>query len=254
LIEDKSLRKKNAMINPKLPTNQQRLLSLLALSAGALAMPQEGEAGIVFTDLGPSGITVGFTSGVNSWVGALPGGVNLSLWKVTTTHNGVTAFQSVYLGKKTGTGLLVKQASIGAPPVKFVRTLNAGQNWGTIGGTAATFQRLGERRIISSVHTALGPGSPAGNFSHQYAAFRFGTPGSYYYGWAELSLSTAGSPSPLGPDATIWGYAYDDVAGNQIAMGAVPEPSQTAIVMGALALGAAGIRRWRSRKLAQTAS
>jgi hypothetical protein len=59
-----------------------------------------------------------------------------------------------------------------------------------------------------------------------------------------------GSNPAFGPDLTITAFAYDD-AGNLLAAGTVPEPS-TAVSTGlaALALGAAGLRRWRKTRKA----
>ena len=70
------------------------------------------------------------------------------------------------------------------------------------------------------------------------------------YGWLELT-----STSATGTPATILGYAYDN-SGAPIVVGAtglsaVPEPGTTAALsLGALALGAAGVRRWRQSKQA----
>ncbi len=56
---------------------------------------------------------------------------------------------------------------------------------------------------------------------------------------------------PTGPNVTIWGYAYDNT-GAKPTMGQlpVPEPSSGALlVMGAMALGARGLRKWRQKRL-----
>ena len=60
------------------------------------------------------------------------------------------------------------------------------------------------------------------------------------YGWVHLQTSaTTGYP------ATIAEYAYDDMGGNIMA-GQVPEPSTMAL-LGIMAAGAVGVRRWRKR-------
>ncbi len=69
------------------------------------------------------------------------------------------------------------------------------------------------------------------------------------YGWIQFqTTATTGYPG------TILGYAYNNVAGGSILAGqisAVPEPGTTAALgLGALSLGAAGIRRWRKSKQA----
>ena len=105
---------------------------------------------------------------------------------------------------------------------------------------------------FSGIVTAFGAGNPAGNFTDQYALFRFTSsifPTGPLYGRLELS-STVGADS-LGPDAptvTISGWAYDD-SGAQILAGSVPEPSTMALTgLAALALGATGLRRWRAAR------
>jgi hypothetical protein len=76
----------------------------------------------------------------------------------------------------------------------------------------------------------------------EYAGIEFqnDNTGAVNYGWVELqTTATTGFP------ATIVGYAYDN-SGAPIAAGAVPEPGTTAaLALGALSLGAVGLRRWR---------
>jgi MYXO-CTERM domain-containing protein len=43
-------------------------------------------------------------------------------------------------------------------------------------------------------------------------------------------------------------WAYETEADKPISLGTVPESSHTALGLGALALGAAGIRRWRRQR------
>ena len=53
---------------------------------------------------------------------------------------------------------------------------------------------------------------------------------------------------PTGPNVTIWGYAYDNT-GAQLTMGSVPEPGSAAVLaVGALMLGARGLRNWRHHR------
>lgn len=82
-----------------------------------------------------------------------------------------------------------------------------------------------------------------------FIGFRFKISGSFHYGWATLT-PTAG---PIGQGITITEGYYEDVADTPIMAGdtgAVPEPEVAAVGLGALALGAAGLRRWRKGKAA----
>ena len=96
--------------------------------------------------------------------------------------------------------------------------------------------------------------TPNGGYDHMYLGFRFqdSTAGNNFrYGWIEVGLSIP-FVNPIGssggPDVTIYGYAYES-NGTQPFMGqrpAVPEPSSAALmIIGALALGAPGLRKWR---------
>jgi hypothetical protein len=67
--------------------------------------------------------------------------------------------------------------------------------------------------------------------------FRFDTPGGLLYGWATINID------PAGQNVTIKSWAYNDTPN---AVVHVPEPSTAALTL--LALGAAGLRSWRSRK------
>jgi hypothetical protein len=92
-----------------------------------------------------------------------------------------------------------------------------------------------------------------GNFSHKYALFQFNPGTGPLYGWIELSgfVSNVYGNSPnAGPAVTIEGWGYD-TTGAQIHAGdtGVPEPGTFALTgLAALALGAAGMRRWRAAK------
>ncbi|MGJ3241770.1 MAG: hypothetical protein ACFE0O_02265 [Opitutales bacterium] len=79
-----------------------------------------------------------------------------------------------------------------------------------------------------------------------YIGFRFGDsdPNLANYGWARITLTENGTFG----DAVIHEWAYNTVAGASIAVGAIPEPETAAAGLGALALGVAGLRRWRKKK------
>ncbi|WOO39807.1 hypothetical protein [Rubellicoccus peritrichatus] len=64
------------------------------------------------------------------------------------------------------------------------------------------------------------------------------------YGWAEATFYDGAQAG-----VTIHRWAYED-DGSPIQVGAIPEPATVTTGLGALALGAAGLRRWRKAKQA----
>lgn len=75
-----------------------------------------------------------------------------------------------------------------------------------------------------------------------YFGFRFTPNATTLYGWASITFE-------FGPGGglTVNEWAYEQT-GAPIQVGAVPEPAVAAAGLGALALGAAGLRRWRKSK------
>jgi hypothetical protein len=68
-----------------------------------------------------------------------------------------------------------------------------------------------------------------------------------HYGWAEITIDGTGSGGSGYIINEAW---YNSTPGGAIAVGAIPEPTTAAAGLGALALGAAGLRRWRKQKQA----
>jgi hypothetical protein len=119
-------------------------------------------------------------------------------------------------------------------------------------GAAASAAPIGGRAWRSTVDGGAHSSNLAGisPFSHEYALFRFRTAaGLTDYGWVQLSYSVGTNPGS-GPDLKIIDYAWDN-SGAMLPAGdsGVPEPSTAGLMgLGALALGAAGLRRWRKSR------
>jgi len=81
-----------------------------------------------------------------------------------------------------------------------------------------------------------------------YIGFKFTPDATVLYGWASVTMTTT-APYAI---RTINEWAHD-TSGAAIQVGqtsAIPEPATTAAGLGLLALGAAGLRRWRKIKQA----
>jgi hypothetical protein len=202
--------------------NVARLASLSALGAGALGVAAgTAQADIVGSTFTPP-VTVG-PDGINSVTGmGMPGYTFRAFW-ISTLHT----------------------VSLYGPNVRFrewywenLRVFSARKTWNSASG--------------SHSHAGAQITNGRSPFNDQYALFQFGCPSGSCYGWLELSVSA--SEGGFAPDVTLVGWAYD-ASGNPIPAGetpSVPEPSTIAVIaLNALALGAVGLRRWRSaRKLA----
>ncbi len=78
-----------------------------------------------------------------------------------------------------------------------------------------------------------------------YFGFKFTSSGNTHYGWAEMTLSSGSQPW-----ATINEAWYNDTPDGEVTVGVVPEPAEVGLGLGALALGAAGLRRIRQKRKA----
>jgi len=216
--------------------DSSKLLSLLALAAGAGAIPQGAQADIIFTDLSGAPPTVGANNSSLFVLDNLPGIARLG-FIAKSKMTAVTSSRWVTVGQQAGYAKVKNPGTILVP-------LAAGLNWNQAPGIATASATVGKANFYGHL--------PAG-YDHKYFVFRFqdttqaGSP--LRYGWVELSLSQPSNNA--GPDVTIFGYAYDDT-GALILTGTVPEPGSVAIAaLGALMLGAKGVRHWRRQRPAQ---
>jgi hypothetical protein len=82
------------------------------------------------------------------------------------------------------------------------------------------------------------------SYGTEYALFRFDVGAQTDYGWLKLSLGGVPGSAPF---VRAIGYAYD-TSGKPIPAGAIPEPKHLPLALGALALGAIGVREWRKKR------
>lgn len=214
-----------------------KLLSLLALATGAAAMPQSVSADVIYTDLTSSPVTVG-GSGLSSYtLSGLPGGV--LGFQVQHRTSGGTYYRSVVVKKLGGA---VSASVQGTQGFAVHRPLGAAWNAG--------YHPYATALVAKAVRPATGPSThnPDSYPTHEYLSFLFkdaSLGNIQLYGWIEVSMSNENSSDP---NVTIYGYAYD-TTGAQLATGIIPEPSSAALLaLGALTLGAKGLRSWRRKR------
>jgi hypothetical protein len=241
-------------VAPDRSGDSSKLVSLLALATGAVAMPQTGNADIVFTDMSSNPALVGHShsSGYTSsfTFTNLPGTANNQIGFKTKTTTSKTAtygartllFRTVTVGRQAGSLQLGVQATING----FAVPQADGAAWNN--GLNNFFDaKVGRAMFYSQfIHSQ----KPASDYDPKYLGFIFQDTmhgGALRYGWIKIGLAL----SPLiGPDVKVYGYAYDDT-GAQITMGAlpVPEPAPVGLLaLGALTWGAKGVRAWRRNR------
>lgn len=116
-------------------------------------------------------------------------------------------------------------------------------------GTPYDFQTQNATMFFNTFNSALNGGVSTAGLSLSSApsliGFRFEREGNTHYGVASIvTEAIAGQPRA---SITVERWAWEDEADTPILAGAavVPEPAQVANALGLLALGAAGLRRWR---------
>ncbi len=216
-----------------------KLVSVLALATGAVAIPQTSEADVILTDLSSSPVSIGFLANSSFTINNLPGNARLGF--ALGVHGSLsTEYRWIAAGQ-------VNQS----PPYVHLKTnallavhVPAGVSWNNAPGT-----QIG--KPVGTVGSAYYASHRPNPFSHEYILFKFQDSTSSLalrYGWVDVSFDNSNLNSGEGPQLTIWRYAYD-TSGAQLAAGAVPEPTSASLLaLGALALGAHGVRAWKRNR------
>jgi hypothetical protein len=226
---------------------QAKLASLLALATGAVAMPQGAEADIIYQNLG-AGVHVRPVTADHYYFVGLPGTIKVGFTAHShfthTTFSVRKYYKTVNLRKITQSGTANSMhVQVDFAGDGLAKRLNKGASW----NAAPTSLAAG-----SGIAQANRSNHAPDTFDHKYFAWEFTdstSSGALRYGWIEASLvnSTLVGNSG-GPDLTVFGYAWD-TTGAKLSMGTTqaPEPSSAALLaLGAMALGARGVRRWRN--------
>jgi hypothetical protein len=239
--------------NRRWPGQAARLTSLTALATATLAAAGASPADatpIVYS--GPD-LEVGFGGGFAANLTLTltpPGGSATSIYfkRIQSKGSGYgTQAVSVY-GKNGNVRFRGIATGATASPLKFAAIAGSGKTFSRTGKSSIDRGIVGLRATFSGSTTLLPAASEKG-----YALFSFDS--GQDFGWIALSLNSTAS----GPQVTISSYAFED-GGQHLAAGdtgpapaPVPEPSSLPIELsglGAMVLGAAGLRRWRAARAA----
>jgi hypothetical protein len=236
--------------------NMRKLVSLSALGVGGMAVGvQQAAASITYVDLSGSPAKVGFDTADgfgHSFAGIVMG--STAQFQFRATGDGANPFtRQVKVYGNHGTMQFATDST-----QHRLQLVSANKKWSTRGATGIqAYGLLAKRNWTTgdgSNHSVQGHSS----FTDGYGLFTFQNAGQTDYGWVLVSLQVTDQPGgdpAAGPNVTIEGYAFDTTADEQIAAGdtgqTVPEPATfTLSGLGALALGAVGIRRWRAARKA----
>ncbi|MEN9735011.1 MAG: hypothetical protein RLZ45_3006, partial [Verrucomicrobiota bacterium] len=232
-----------------------RLPAYLAAGVGAAGLATSADAQIVpidLTNLGTgfnvTGVNGGVTAGskitIDDWLGANTGRLEIYniRWDGNDRYHGLDgdSLNSISLQFAVGS------TSVDANPSNF--SFNSSID------STRTFSSSADKTVFNYLQNAPTPGVPTGATAFtspdfgagSYMGFRFGTSGSYKYGWLEVTWNSTTE------EFRILSGAYESSLNTPILAGAtgstpVPESTASGGLMGLL-LGGAALRQWRKSR------
>lgn len=228
------------------PSSLGRRLVALAGAGGALVAGAEAEAAVTYTPtagvVAADGIpSFSFVNASNVTLGDLRGPATRGAvgWDV----DGAGGDDFFLVNRSTRFGSLSALANANSLLVDPSVDL---QNIAT-GGTVGATQAIWRTRSLTLTSRAGTGGAVAGNFSLSTSGqfgFRFTNTGNTYYGWGSLLIDGQAA----GQGFKITEAYYQSTPGTAINVGAVPVAVPEPTGMTLMALGAAGVAAWRSRR------
>jgi len=221
-------------------------LALLAGSGAAIAAaPATSEAAIVMSTTAPIATMAGFDN-TNNWDVDGDGTVDFALINIFSIFSTSTTTSFFFDFDDRNGGRLVAPAGAALRGISLLpadEIIGAGLDSAyQFHAAAQTSNSIAYMAYGTSIN--IGSDAAAGGWSlgdTGFFGFRFtNTSGGTHFGWGELTINADAS------GFSVNRAYYNDVAGESIAVGAIPEPSSVAL----LALGAAGLATWRRRKSA----
>ncbi len=200
--------------------------SLIATSGATAAI-------VTNTNLGLSGFTVVDASGSVDWNVDNQGSNEAFITVFNSGNNVQLGFGTFFVTEGPGAGPIVK--------VNSGSSVNSTDYFGI--GTATVV-----RNAQMDTAVRLGASFDSGVPSFVGFTFDYDTGGSNFisaYGWAKIIITAQLNSSSF----EVVSWAYEDT-GAPIQAGAVPEPETAAVGLAGLALGVAGLRRWRNGRQA----